>query len=102
MSEKCSHNVHWSDRYAWDKTTGKLSAQPTAHQNPASGVGVFQNRASNPVIQAVSKTATEGILWEVKIWLSHFTYFAAVCLQDKRVHATKCNTYCPLNKEGML
>ncbi|EIE18213.1 hypothetical protein COCSUDRAFT_68343 [Coccomyxa subellipsoidea C-169] len=52
-------------RYAWDETTGKLSTQPTAQQDPSSGVGVFQNRASNPVIQAVSKTATEGILWEI-------------------------------------
>ncbi|KAK9907714.1 hypothetical protein WJX75_008634 [Coccomyxa subellipsoidea] len=63
-------------RYAWDKTTGKLSAQPTAHQNPASGVGVFQNRASNPVIQAVSKTATEGILWEIDEQASLFAWDA--------------------------
>ena len=28
-------------------------------------VGVFNNRASNPVIQAASKDATEAILWEV-------------------------------------
>ncbi|BDA47795.1 hypothetical protein COCOBI_11-0520 [Coccomyxa sp. Obi] len=52
-------------RYAWDQTTGKLSEQPTAQQDPATGVGNFANRASNPVIQAASETATEGILWEI-------------------------------------
>ena len=56
-------------RYAWDEATGKLSTSPTAQQDPATGVGNFANRASNPVIQAVSDTATEAILWEVQFQL---------------------------------
>ncbi len=58
-------------RYAWDEATGKLSANPTAQQDPSTGVGNFANRASNPVIQAVSDTATEAILWEVHSQLSN-------------------------------
>jgi hypothetical protein len=51
-------------RYAWDKSTGKLDPTPQAKANVA--VGIFRNRASNPVVQATSEDATEAILWEVK------------------------------------
>ena len=49
-------------RYGFD-TAGKLPAQPSAQAQDL--VGVFNNRASNPVIQAAAKDATEAILWEV-------------------------------------
>ncbi len=62
-------------RYAWDETTGKLSANPTAQQDPSTGVGNFANRASNPVIQAASATATEAILWEVRLLLKPTSLF---------------------------
>eukprot|EP00884_Botryococcus_braunii_P022459 jgi/Botrbrau1/8898/Bobra.0148s0015.1 len=52
-------------RYAWDSATGKLSTNYTATQDPLTGVGIFSARASNPVIQATSTTATEAILWEI-------------------------------------
>jgi hypothetical protein len=51
------------NRYPWDKTTGKLVSAPAAKASVA--VGIFRNRASNPVVQATSQEATEAILWEV-------------------------------------
>ena len=50
-------------RYGFD-TAGKLPAQPSVQAQDL--VGVFSNRASNPVVQAAAKDATEAILWEVE------------------------------------
>lgn len=49
-------------RYGFD-AAGKLPAQPSVQAQDL--VGIFSNRASNPVIQAAAKDATEAILWEV-------------------------------------
>jgi hypothetical protein len=49
-------------RYGFD-AAGKLPAQPSVQAQDQ--VGVFNNRASNPVVQAAAKDATEAILWEV-------------------------------------
>lgn len=49
-------------RYGFD-ASGKLPAQPTVQAKDL--VGVFNNRASNPVIQAAAADSTEAILWEV-------------------------------------
>ena len=49
-------------RYGFD-ASGKLPAQPTVQAKDL--VGVFSNRASNPVIQAATADSTEAILWEV-------------------------------------
>ncbi len=49
-------------RYGFD-ADNKLPAKPSVQAQDK--VGIFNNRASNPVIQAASKDATEAILWEV-------------------------------------
>ena len=49
-------------RYGFD-ASGKLPAQPSVQAKDL--VGVFNNRASNPVIQAAAADSTEAILWEV-------------------------------------
>lgn len=51
-------------RYGFDGA-GKLPAQPSVQAQDL--VGVFNNRASNPVVQAAAKDATEAILWEVSL-----------------------------------
>lgn len=42
-------------------------------------VGIFSNRASNPVIQAASKDATEAILWEVSSRSHYASEFVTAC-----------------------
>ena len=49
-------------RYGFD-ADNKLPAKPSAQAQDK--VGIFSNRASNPVVQAASPDATEAILWEV-------------------------------------
>ena len=49
-------------RYGFD-ADNKLPAKPSVQAQDK--VGIFNNRASNPVVQAASKDATEAILWEV-------------------------------------
>ncbi len=49
-------------RYGFD-ASGKLPAQPSVQAQAL--VGIFNNRASNPVIQAAAADSTEAILWEV-------------------------------------
>ena len=51
-------------RYGFDGS-GKLPAQPSVQAKDL--VGVFNNRASNPVIQAAAVDSTEAILWEVSL-----------------------------------
>ncbi len=51
-------------RYGFD-ASGKLPAQPSVQAQAL--VGIFNNRASNPVVQAAAADSTEAILWEVSL-----------------------------------
>ncbi len=52
----------------WTAGTASTHLESCLHSRacrPQALVGIFNNRASNPVIQAAAADSTEAILWEV-------------------------------------
>ncbi len=69
-------------RYGFNEA-GKLPAQPSVQAQDL--VGIFDNRASNPVVQAAAKDSTEAFLWEVSCAASLMGKRAPCCSMSRGV-----------------